>query len=87
MYDGKKDLTHEELIKVLKDEDKCRSISSIDHPEFTNLREQLGRDGFIRIERGWWNGDRVLKPFLLNNVKFKKGEQFSCAAAMKFHLK
>jgi hypothetical protein len=61
---------------------ECVSISSIDHPEFTKLREQLGELGFIKIERGWWNGDRVIKPFTLNGQKFKKNNRFVCAAAM-----
>lgn len=64
---------------------KC--IGSKDHDEFTKLREHLELNGFIEIERSWWNGDRVLKPFTLNGVKFKKHEKFVCATAMKGHLK
>jgi hypothetical protein len=56
--------------------------SMIDHPEFTKLREQLGAEGYILIERSWWNGDRVLKPFTLNGWKFKEGNQFPCASAL-----
>ncbi len=62
------------------------SIRSEDHPEFTKLREQLGAEGYIAIERGWWNGDRVLKPFTLNSKKFKKGDKFCCASAMHYDL-
>ena len=87
MYDNHTELTQEQLIKVLKGEDKCSSVSSDDHPEFKKLREQLGEQGFILIERGWWNGDRVLKPFKLNGKKFKIGDQFPCGAAMSGHLK
>lgn len=79
-------LTPDELLRILKGTDKMTSISSEDHPEFTRFREQLGTEGYIRIERGWWNGDRVLKPFTLNGVKFIVGEQFSSACAMKYHL-
>ena len=57
-------------------------ISNTDHPAFTQLRERLGKEGYIKIERGWWNGDRVTKPFYLNNMYFDIGEQFSCAAAL-----
>lgn len=64
----------------------CTSWSSIDHPEFTKLREQLGLEGYITIERGWWNGDRVVKPFLLNGKLFKKNDKFSCACAMYYTL-
>jgi len=60
---------------------------SVDHPEFSKLREQLGESGFIQIERGWWNGDCVLKPFSVNGFKFRKGEQFPCACAMSGHMK
>lgn len=74
--------TKEELVKILKGEGNCRISSSQDHPEFTKLREQLGEEGLIRIQRGWSNGDRVIKPFKLNGLIFSKGSQFSCAAAM-----
>jgi hypothetical protein len=60
--------------------------STEDTPEFTQLREQLGAGGYIRIERSYWNGDRVLKPFKLNGHSFKKNDQFSCGAAMKYVL-
>ena len=81
------ELSTEQLIKILMGKDRVSSISSEDHPEFNKLREQLGRDGFIRIQSGSWNGDRVLQPFSLNGVEFKIGEQFMCGAAMKSHLK
>jgi hypothetical protein len=57
-----------------------------DHPEFTKLRNQLETEGYISVERKWWNGDQVLKGFFLNDVKFKKGVQFCCAAALKYTL-
>lgn len=75
--------TAEEIIKILKGYDKSISISSKDHDEFTKLREQLAELGYIKIQRGWWNGDEVLKPFTLNGFKFKKNGGFCCAAAMK----
>ena len=78
--------TAEELLLVLAGKGNYSMGSSIDHPEFTKLREQLGEQGYIKIERGWWNGDRVLKPFKLNGRKFKEGDQFSCGAAMGNHL-
>ena len=79
--------TDEELVLILQGKGKCSTTSSIDHPEFTKLREQLGELGYISIERGWWNGDRVLKPFTLNGLKFKVGQQFSSAGAMSNHLR
>jgi len=75
--------THEDLIKVLKGWDKAISISSKDHDEFTKLRNQLEEEGYIECQRGWWNGDRVLKSFKLNEWVFRKGHKFCCAAAMK----
>jgi hypothetical protein len=63
------------------------SIGNEDHPEFTKLREKLGSEGYISIERGWWNGDRVLKPFYLNGKKFDKGEKFCSASAMGLKFK
>jgi len=57
-------------------------ISTQDHPAFTQLRERLGKEGYIDIQRSWSNGDRVTKPFYLNNMYFDIGEQFSCAPAL-----
>ena len=78
--------TDEELVLILQGKGKCSTTSSIDHPEFTKLREQLGADGYISIQRSWWNGDSVLKPFTLNRRKFKVGAQFSSGSAMGTHL-
>ena len=75
--------THDELILILKGHDKMVCTGSKDHDEFTRLRDQLEAQGYIKTERGWWNGDRVLKPFLLNGWRFKKGHRFPCAAALK----
>ena len=75
----------EELIKIIKGE-FTTGHSSADHPEFTKLRESLGEQGYIKIERSWWNGDSVLKPFSLNGHKFKKNDQFSCASATFNHI-
>ena len=54
----------------------------IDHPEFTKLREQLEVEGYIIIQRSWWNGDRVLRSFKVNGLTLKKGSTFYCAAAL-----
>jgi hypothetical protein len=75
--------TNEDLIKILKGWDKSVSISNKDHDEFTKLRNQLEELGYIETQRGWWNGDCVLKPFKLNEWTFKKGHKFPCAAAMR----
>ncbi len=82
----KESLTNEELIEVIKNPVSSSTYSTEDHPEFARLRDQLEAQGYIRCERNWSNGDRVLKPFSLNSVAFESGEQFCCAAAMKFHL-
>lgn len=75
------------VMRKLKSEHiRISSVSSEDHPEFAKLREMLGEQGFIHIERGWWNGDRVLKSFYLNDKKFKPGDRFYCASAMHFTL-
>lgn len=78
----------EDIVLILKGEHiRSTSTGSKDHPEFAKLREQLGAEGYIQIVRDSWNGDSVLKPFKLNGMKFKKGEQFMCAAAMKYTYK
>ena len=76
-----KNPTPEELVRILRGDVGTRTTYSRDHPEFTKLRELLGEQGYIRIERNWWNGDSVLKPFSLNGHKFKKNDQFPCAGA------
>lgn len=75
--------TYDDIIKVLKGRDKSFSIYHKDHDEFTKLRNQLGELGYIKIERGWSNGDRVIKGFKLNEWTFRKGQQFSSATAMR----
>ena len=79
MYDHKETLTDDELVAILKGEDRCSTTSSNDHPEFNKLRNQLEKLGYIRIDRRCWNGDKVVKPFKLNGALFEKGEQFPCA--------
>jgi len=66
---------------------KCSTGSHVDHPSFTALREHLGARGYIEMERGWWNGDKVLKPFKLNTYDFMPGEQFSSGSAMGNHFR
>jgi len=75
--------THDDIIKILKGYDKGLSISHKDHDEFTKLRNQLEELGYIETQRSWWNGDRVLKSFRLNEFIFRKGHKFCCASAMK----
>ena len=65
---------------------KGNTFGTKDHPEFTKLRNRLCKLGYISIEIMWWNGDKVLKPFKLNELTFKKGEQFSCASAIGTQL-
>lgn len=60
---------------------------SIDHPCFTVVRERLAHNGFIHMEKGWSNGDRVLKPFYINRYLFEPDEKFCCAAAQQYHIK
>lgn len=75
--------TPEELLLVLQGKGNFKSSSTADHPEFTKFRELLGQLGYIRIERSWWNGDTVTKPFTLNGVKFKVDQQFPCGGALQ----
>ena len=79
-------VTNEDLVEVIKGKGYCSSTVSDDGPEFKALRNQLEELGYIKCERSWWNGDRVVKPFQLNGLKFKKDTQFSSGAALKFHL-
>ncbi len=58
-----------------------------DHAKFTELRNELEQQGYISTWRTVWNGDRVLKPFTLNDFKFNKGDQFPCGVALGNRLK
>jgi hypothetical protein len=60
---------------------------AVDHPAFAALRLHLELKGFIEVQRGWINGDRVIKPFYLNKVYFDVGEKFVSSSAMYGHLK
>jgi GTP1/Obg family GTP-binding protein len=81
------DLTPEQVFKIIKGEDICTTTSRDDHPEFKELRNTLEDQGFIKTERSWWNGDRVLKSFTLNGAKFRKDEKFHCGAAIEYTVK
>lgn len=59
---------------------------SIDHPCFTEIREKLYNGGYIHIEKGWSNGDRVLKPFYINRYLFDVGDKFCCASAQMYPI-
>ncbi len=87
IFRGKEILTDEDMVIILKGEDIVTSQYNIDHPEFTKLREQLAQEGYIKIERGWWNGDHVTNDFMVNDFPFKEGEKFPCAAALGIHIK
>lgn len=87
MYARKETLTDEELADVLVGKDRCISTNSEDHAEFAELRNLLGAQGFIHIEREWWDEDRVLRPFSLNRKRFNRGDKFVSAGAMKFDLR
>jgi len=57
------------------------TLSHVDHPSFAALREHLGQKGFIDIQHGWLNGDRVIKEFMLNETLFEVGDKFCTASA------
>ena len=78
--------TADDLIKILKGTHQVTSMSNEDSPEFKSLRNTLEAEGYIICWRGGWNGDRVLKPFTLNGVKFEVDGKFCCGAAMNYHL-
>lgn len=63
------------------------SIEHVDHPGFTRLRTELEQRGYIKVERGWINGDRVLRRFRLNNVWFEEDDKFPCASAIAYTIK
>jgi hypothetical protein len=85
--DNPDDPTPDDIIKLLLQHHEITSVRHDDSPEFKALRNQLEADGYIECQRGWWNGDRVLRPFALNDVTFVPGDKFCCGSAMQHHLK
>lgn len=85
LYD-KNNFTEQELIKVLKNKGSIKSIQTIDHPKFTELRDQLESLGYIKTKRNYWNGDVVVKSFQLNGVTFRVNDSFHCASALSFRM-
>jgi hypothetical protein len=79
-------LTDDDLLCILEGKHLLVSTGTADHPEFDALRRSLSSQGYIRMETGWWNGDRVLKPFRLNGALFRTGEQFSCGSAIAYDI-
>ncbi len=77
------ELTVEQISKILADSDKIIITSTVDHPEFSNLRNRLEELGYILTQRSWWNGDTVVKPFTINGWRFKYGDRFLSADAMR----
>ena len=73
--------SNEDLLKILKNEHRMVSQGTKDHPEFVRLRIELEELGYIKTNRNWNNGDRVLKPFTLNGYKFEADNAFLCASA------
>jgi hypothetical protein len=67
----------------IEDANKSFGFSHVEHPSFESLRSRLKADELIQTERGYWNGDKVLKPFYLNDVLFEPGETFYCSTALK----
>ena len=85
-YTNKDTVTSEDLVEVLRGKGQHSVMGSDDSEEFKALRNQLEAEGYIQCQRGWWNGDRVLKTFFLNGVSFDPDDQFPSGAAMKLHL-
>jgi hypothetical protein len=78
--------TADDLVRILKGYQPMISVRNDDSPEFKALRTRLESEGYLNCERGWWNGDRVLKSFTLNGIKFEVGNKFFSGAAMRNHL-
>lgn len=86
-FDGRTDLTNEELMQVLDGSDYVGSTTSSEaHPGFIGLRKMLHEQGYINMETRWVNGDSVIKPFALNGFMFLPRDQFPCASVLRWQL-
>lgn len=86
IYAGRESLTEEELLRVMMGGDRWTMTGSRDHEEFARLRDRLEAEGYIRCERGWWNGDRALREFTLNGVQFNEGDKFGSGGYIRTQL-
>ena len=67
----------------IEDDGMDRGVMSyVDHPAFAEVRDFLEYREYISVQKHWHNGDRVLKPFTLNDQEFNIGDKFLCATAM-----
>ena len=66
---------------------KGTAIGTKDHPKFAEFRNKLEKLGYIKTDRVSVNGDRVLKPFIVNGMKLDKGDKFCCACALEIQIK
>tara|TARA_Y100001936_G_scaffold246933_1_gene291803 strand:- start:2515 stop:2745 length:231 start_codon:yes stop_codon:yes gene_type:complete len=48
------------------------------------MRRHLENNGYIETQQ-WHNGDRVLRPFFLNNFLMCVGDRFLCPSAMSLN--
>jgi len=65
---------------------KSGSTGFKDHPFFAGVRDNLELEGYIKCERNYSNGDRVLRPFYFNNILLEEGDPFSSAVGMKYRF-
>mgnify|MGYP003957424761 CR=1 FL=1 len=61
---------------------KYGSLSHINHPSFEATRTLLEEKGYLLVERGWCNGDVILRDFYFNDKLLKAGTSFYSAVAM-----
>ena len=80
------EVSGEDLVIILKRNPTATITGSDDHPEFKLLRDRLESEGYISCQRTYWNGDRVLKPFQLNEWSFKTGDRFLSAGALRVSI-
>lgn len=77
------ELTDDDILCILEGKHLIVSNSIADHPVFDSLRRTLSEQGYIHMESGWWNGDRVIRPFRLNGALFECDEKFPCGSAIR----
>ena len=79
--------TKDDLIDTLTGKNEMTVSFTENDPEFEKLRNELAAGGYIEIDRGVANGDRVKRQFILNGHTFTAGDRFYCGSAMRNCIK
>lgn len=83
----KRTQTPKDTLDIISGKGRITKYRDVDSFEFSKLRNQLAEQGFIKKVDTHTDADRVLQPFILNGVTFKKGNKFLSGESLRSYLK